>query len=223
MRSLMIAIIDYGMGNLRSVQKGFERMGYAAEVTRNARRIVTADGVVLPGVGAFAACMDGLAECGLVDTVYRVVAHGTPLLGICVGMQILFSESVEFGRVRGLDILKGRIVRFDPATLDGGKVPHMGWNQLHLKRRAPHLEGIADGATTYFVHSYYPAPDDPEIIATTTDYGDTEFVSSVWWRNIFATQFHPEKSQAIGLRILANFGGLVTTTHSELQTLDARP
>ncbi|HEV8715635.1 MAG TPA: imidazole glycerol phosphate synthase subunit HisH [Candidatus Binatia bacterium] len=212
---IMIAIIDYGMGNLRSVQKGFEKMGYAAEVTRDARHIEAAAGVVLPGVGAFGACMAGLAECGLVDTVYRIVAQGTPLLGICVGMQILFSESVEFGRVRGLDILKGRVVRFGPTMLDGGKVPHMGWNQLHIRRRAPHLDGIADGAATYFVHSYYPVPDDLGTIATTTDYGGTEFVSSVWWRNIFATQFHPEKSQAIGLRILGNFGRLVTRTALE--------
>ena len=219
----MITIIDYGMGNLRSVQKGFEKMGYVAEVTRDAGRIEAAAGVVLPGVGAFGACMDGLAGCGLVDTVYRVVEQGTPLLGICVGMQILFSESVEFGRVRGLDILKGQVVRFDPATLDGSKIPHMGWNQIHIKRCAPHLDGIPDGAAVYFVHSYYPVPDDAEVIATTTDYGGTEFVSSVWWRNIFATQFHPEKSQAIGLRILANFGRLVMENHSGLQTLDPRP
>ena len=216
----MIAIIDYGMGNLRSVQKGFEKMGYTAEITRDPHRIETAPGVVLPGVGAFAACMDGLRECGLVDTVHRVVAQGTPFLGICVGMQILFSESIEFGRVRGLDILKGRVIRFDPAEIDGGKIPHMGWNQLHIKRRAPHLEGIPDGASVYFVHSFYPVPDNPEVIATTTDYGGTEFVSSVWQRNVFATQFHPEKSQDMGLRILANFGQLVAakTQHSALST-----
>lgn len=219
----MIAIIDYGMGNLRSVQKGFEKMGYAAEVTRNAKRIEAAPGVVLPGVGAFAACMNGLAECGLVDTVYRVVEKGTPLLGICVGMQILFSESVEFGRVRGLDILKGQVVRFDPATLDGGKIPHMGWNQLHIRHCVPHLAGIPDGVAVYFVHSYYPAPDDSEIIATTTDYGRTEFTSSVRWRNIFATQFHPEKSQSIGLRILANFGRLVRGESSIAQSLTPNP
>jgi imidazole glycerol-phosphate synthase subunit HisH len=212
----MIAIIDYGMGNLRSVQKGFEKMGYTAEVTRDAKRIETAPGVVLPGVGAFAACMNGLADCGLTDTVYRVVAHGTPFLGICVGMQILFTESVEFGRVRGLDILKGQVVRFDPTQLDGGKIPHMGWNQLHTNRRLPHLDGIADGSSVYFVHSYYPVPDDSAIIATTTNYGHMEFTSSVQWRNIFATQFHPEKSQAIGLRILANFGRLVMGEHPGL-------
>lgn len=216
----MIAIIDYGMGNLRSVQKGFEKMGYAAEITRDPQRIEAAPGVVLPGVGAFGACMDGLAECGLVDTVHRVVAQGTPLLGICVGMQILFTESVEFGRVRGLDILKGRVIRFDPARIDGGKIPHMGWNQLHIKRRAPHLTDIPDGAAVYFVHSFYPVPDDPEVIATTTDYGGIEFASSVWQGNVFATQFHPEKSQTTGLRILENFGRLVasTTQHSALST-----
>lgn len=219
----MIAIIDYGMGNLRSVQKGFAKMGYAAEITRDAGRIAAAAGVVLPGVGAFAACMRGLTEHGLVDTVYRVVAQGTPLLGICVGMQILFSESFEFGRVQGLDILKGRVVRFDPATLDGGKVPHMGWNQLQLRHRAPHLAGIADGASVYFVHSYYPVPDDPQIIATTTRYGRTEFVSSVWWRNIFATQFHPEKSQTVGLQILANFGQLATHAHQPLTPFPQHP
>ena len=141
----MIAIIDYGMGNLRSVQKGFEKMGHAAAVTRDAAHIEAAGGVVLPGVGAFGACMDGLAECGLVETVHRVVERGTPFLGICVGMQILFSESVEFGRVRGLDILKGKIVRFDPATLAGQKIPHMGWNQLQMQQRPPHLDGVAAG------------------------------------------------------------------------------
>jgi imidazole glycerol-phosphate synthase subunit HisH len=207
---VMIAIIDYGMGNLRSVQKAFEKMGYAAEVTRDPQRIEAAPGVVLPGVGAFAACMNGLTECGLVDTVYRVVDMGTPLLGICVGMQILFSESVEFGRVRGLDILEGQVVRFDPSAVNGGKIPHMGWNQLHVKRRTPHLASITEGAAVYFVHSYYPVPADPAIIATTTDYGGTEFTSSVCWRNVFATQFHPEKSQTVGLRILENFGKLVS-------------
>ena len=142
----MIAIIDYGMGNLRSVQKGCEKMGYPAEITRDAARIEAAAGVILPGVGAFGACMDGLAACRLIDTVHRVAAAGTPLLGICVGMQILFSESHEFGRVRGLDILKGTVERFDPTRLisDDGphKIPHMGWNQLHIERSAPHLAHV---------------------------------------------------------------------------------
>jgi glutamine amidotransferase len=204
----MIAIIDYGMGNLRSVQKGFEKVGFAAEVTRDPKRIVAASGVVLPGVGAFGACMAGLKACGLIETVHQVVAKGTPFLGICVGMQILFSESVEFGSVQGLDILKGRVVRFDPVELNGGKVPHMGWNRLVIRRPVPHLAGITDGSYVYFVHSYYPVSDDPDIIATTTLYGQ-EFVSSVQWRNIFACQFHPEKSQTVGLKILANFAYMV--------------
>ncbi len=213
---LMIAIIDYGMGNLRSVQKGCQKMGYPAEITRETARIEAADGVILPGVGAFGACMNGLAECGLIDTVHRIVEKETPLLGICVGMQILFSESLEFGRVKGLDILKGTVERFDPATLSAGdspqKIPHMGWNQLHIEQPAPHLTHIAEGAAVYFVHSYYPVPADPAIIATTTEYG-IAFASSVWSGNIFATQFHPEKSQATGLRILANFGQFVTEYH----------
>lgn len=215
----MIAIIDYGMGNLRSVQKGCQKMGYPAEITREAACIEAADGVILPGVGAFGACMKGLAECGLIDTVYRIVEKEKPLLGICVGMQILFSESVEFGRVKGLDILKGTIERFEPDAFSSvltvptdstdneplHKIPHMGWNQLHIRQPAPHLTDISENAAVYFVHSYYPIPADPAIIATTTDHRIT-FASSVWSGNIFATQFHPEKSQATGLRILANFG-----------------
>ncbi len=221
----MIAIIDYGMGNLRSVQKGFEKMGHVADITRDAQKIEAAAGVVLPGVGAFAACMNGLAECGLVETVHRVVEHGTPFLGICVGMQILFSESIEFGRVKGLDILKGTVRRFDLATLHGNKIPHVGWNQLHmehLENGPPHLDGIEEGASVYFVHSYFPVPDDPAIIATTTKYGAT-FASSVRSGNVFATQFHPEKSQAVGLRILANFGNLVEDHLSGTTSLPPTP
>ena len=208
-------------------------MGHVADVTRDAQKIEAAAGVVLPGVGAFAACMNGLAECRLIETVHRVVEHGTPFLGICVGMQILFSESIEFGRVKGLDILKGTVRRFDLATLHGNKIPHMGWNQLHMKRkengprehpgqRPPHLDGIEEGASVYFVHSYYPVPEDPAIIATTTEYG-TSFAPSVWSGNVFATQFHPEKSQAIGLRILANFGNLVKDHTSGTTSLPPIP
>jgi glutamine amidotransferase len=203
----MIAIIDYGVGNLRSVQKGFERVGFRAEVTREREKIVGAAGVVLPGVGAFGACMEGLRECGLVDTVYGVVEAGVPFLGICVGMQILFSESVEFGRVAGLGILAGRVVRFRAEELGGAKIPHMGWNRLRLRRPTPLLAGVEDGSFVYFVHSYYPVPDDQGIVAATTSYGP-EFASVVACENVFACQFHPEKSQAVGLKILANFGRL---------------
>ncbi|MFN8643522.1 MAG: imidazole glycerol phosphate synthase subunit HisH [Candidatus Binatia bacterium] len=201
----MIAIIDYGMGNLRSVQKGFERVGCAAEVTRDAASIARATGVVLPGVGAFGACMDNLRAYGLVDVVRRVVERGTPFLGICLGLQLLFEESEEFGPVPGLGILRGRVVRFrerdDPAL----RIPHMGWNQIRPRQATAALRGIADGAFVYFVHSYYVEPADPGIVATTTDYGG-EFVSAIARDNLFACQFHPEKSQHIGLEILRNFG-----------------
>src|SRR6266446_967009 len=197
-----IAIIDYGMGNLRSVQKGIERVGFAAEVTRDAERIEAAAGVVLPGVGAFGACMENLRTYGLIDAVRQVIERGTPFLGICLGMQLLFEESEEFGPVKGLGILPGRVVRFaaDPAR----KVPHMGWNALRMVRAAPALAGIDDGAYVYFVHSYYPVPADPAVVATTTPYG-CDFASSVVRDNVFACQFHPEKSQQVGLRLLDNF------------------
>jgi glutamine amidotransferase len=201
-----IAIVDYGMGNLRSVLKAFERLGRAAEVTRDPDRIVAAPGVVLPGVGAFGACMENLTALGLVEPVKRAIAAGRPFLGICLGMQLLFDESEEFGPVPGLGVLRGRVVRFPPSP--ELKVPHMGWNSLRIARRAPALAGIADGDYVYFVHSYYPVPDDPAVVATTTGYG-LEFASSVSRDNVFACQFHPEKSQRVGLRLLENFVGIV--------------
>ena len=201
-----IAIIDYGMGNLRSVQKGLERVGYLAEVTRDPERIEAANGVVLPGVGAFGACMDNLRTYGLIDTVRRVITRGTPFLGICLGMQLLFEESEEFGPVPGLGIFPGRVVRF-PETL-GLKVPHMGWNQIRKQSEPRHLRGINDGVFVYFVHSYYVAPADASLTATTTEYG-VEFTSAIARDNVFATQYHPEKSQTVGLKILENFGGIV--------------
>ena len=201
----MIAIIDYGMGNLRSVQKGFERVGCAAEVTRDAAAIERAAGVVLPGVGAFGACMDNLRAYGLVDVVRRVVERGTPFLGICLGLQLLFEESEEFGPVPGLGILRGRVVRFRDRDDPEFRIPHMGWNQIRARQATPALSGIADGAFVYFVHSYYVEPADPALIATTTDYGG-EFVSAIARDNLFACQFHPEKSQRVGLEILRNFG-----------------
>jgi imidazole glycerol-phosphate synthase subunit HisH len=204
---MAIAIIDYGMGNLRSVQKALERVGFEAVVTRDPRAIEAAAGVVLPGVGAFGACMENLGNYGLVETVHRVVRSGTPFLGICLGMQLLFEESEEFGPVRGLGIFPGKVVRF--AEHEGLKVPHMGWNAIRKRQSPPHLEGIADGAAVYFVHSYYVVPADPTLTATTTEHG-VEFTSSIYRDNVFASQFHPEKSQAVGLRLLENFGRVVT-------------
>ena len=201
-----VAIVDYGMGNLRSVQKAFERLGHAAEVTRDADRIGEAPAVVLPGVGAFGACMTNLTTLGLVEPVRHAIARGRPFLGICLGMQLLFDESEEFGPVGGLGVLRGRVVRFPPSP--ELKVPHMGWNAVRIARRAPALGGIEDGDYVYFVHSYYPVPADPAVVATTTGYG-VEFASSVARDNLFACQFHPEKSQRVGLRILENFVGVV--------------
>ena len=198
----MIAIVDYGMGNLRSVEKALARVGHSPRVTRDPTVIAAADGVVLPGVGAFGACMANLERFGLVPVLRQVIDGGTPFLGICLGMQVLFEESEEFGPVRGLGVLPGRVVRF--AEAPARKVPHMGWNTLRVARRVPALAGIDDGSYVYFVHSYYPVPADRAVVATTTPYGE-EFASSVARDNVFACQFHPEKSQRVGLRLLDNF------------------
>jgi glutamine amidotransferase len=200
----MIAIIDYGMGNLRSVQKGFERVGREAVVTSDAKTILSAGKVVLPGVGAFPDCMRNLEQNGLIDVVHQTVRSGKPFLGICLGLQLLFTESEEFGISKGLDIIKGRVKLFklqDSAL----KVPHMGWNSIAIRRRAPALQDVPDNSHVYFVHSFHVVPEDKNVIATTTNYG-MEFVSSIWKDNIFAVQFHPEKSQALGLSILKRFG-----------------
>ena len=208
----MIAIIDYGMGNLRSVQKGFERMGREAVVTRDPKTILDAGKVVLPGVGAFPDCMRNLEEYGLIDAVKQSISSGKPFLGICLGLQLLFTESEEFGISKGLDIIKGKVIRFKgPAfdtphsALDTLKVPHMGWNSLSIKRRPPALQDVPDGSHVYFVHSFHVVPEDKGVIATTTNYG-IDFVSSIWKDNVLAVQFHPEKSQALGLSILKHFG-----------------
>lgn len=201
----MIAIIDYGMGNLRSVQKGFERMGHEAVITRDAKTILSASKVVLPGVGAFPDCMRNLREYGLVDVVQTSINSGKPFLGICLGLQLLFTESEEFGISKGLDIIKGRVVRFKGPEFADLKIPHMGWNSVSIKRRAPALQDVPDNSNFYFVHSFHVVPEDKGVIATTTDYG-FDFVSSIWKDNIFAAQFHPEKSQALGLSILKRFG-----------------
>lgn len=197
-----IAIIDYGMGNLRSVQKGLERVGCNAQVTREPQQIVSARGVVLPGVGAFSACMENLRRFGLVEAIREVVLQRKPFLGICLGFQLLFTESEEFGPQKGLDLFPGKVVGFHPGN--GLKVPHMGWNRIVKKKESPFLQGITDGDYLYFVHSYYVTPADVSVVATTTTYG-TSFVSSIATDHLFACQFHPEKSQKIGLRILENF------------------
>jgi glutamine amidotransferase len=197
-----IVIIDYGMGNLRNVQKGFEWVGFEAKVTQKKGEIERASALVLPGVGAFKDCMRNLEKYGLIEIVIRSIEKGKPYLGICLGLQILFSESEEFGSQKGLDLIKGKVVRFRPDPEH--KVPHMGWNTIEKERELPLLQGIESGDYFYFVHSYYVAPEETKWISTFTHYGIT-FVSSIWKENLFATQFHPEKSQQKGLRILENF------------------
>ena len=204
---MVIAIIDYGMGNLRSVQKAFERVGHPAVVTRDPAEIDQANRVVLPGVGAFGDCMENLTRYRLIEPIRQAIFEGKPFLGICLGLQLLFTESEEFGTHQGLNILPGKIRRF-PSSPDSStnlKVPHMGWNTISIRQPAPLLDGIASGSHVYFVHSFYVQADDPAVTCTVTEYG-MPFVSSVWKDNIFASQFHPEKSQRVGLQLFYNFG-----------------
>ena len=205
----MIAIVDYGMGNLRSVQKGFEAVGVEAIVTSDSKKILSAKSVVLPGVGAFKACMDNLEKFDLIDTVKQSVQSGKPFLGICLGLQLLFSQAEEFGSVSGLDILKGKVVGFKDAPNSGDplKIPHMGWNNVEVKPSHPLFDSVPNQSYFYFVHSYYVVPEDKATVATTTNYG-IDFVSGIHHENIHAFQFHPEKSQQLGLTILRNFSRL---------------
>ncbi len=201
----MIAIIDYQMGNLRSVQKGFERVGHNATITSDPKEVEQADKIILPGVGAFEDAMAELRHRHLVDPICDAVGAGKPFLGICLGLQLLFDVSYEGGEHKGLGILPGKVVRFDlPAEY---KVPHMGWNGAIIRGRAPILDGIEEDTHFYFVHSYHVVPDDPEVVAIQADY-HRPFCAMVWRDNMFATQFHPEKSQKHGLRILKNFAEL---------------
>ncbi len=205
----MIAIIDYQMGNLRSVQKAFEHKGFEAVVTDDASRILDADGVVLPGVGAFGDCCRELRLRRLVEPLREWIESGRPFLGICLGLQVLLGSSEESKGITGLNIIPGRVTRFTDTTL---KVPHMGWNRVMYpsngREECPLFEGIPNGTHFYFVHSYYVKPENVNVAAGLTDYGVT-FVSAVWRDNVFATQFHPEKSQSAGLRLVENFGNLV--------------
>ena len=195
-----VGIIDYGVGNLRSVEKAFAAVGCDAVVSADEKVLRTAERLVLPGVGAFAACMKALTERGFDQLVCERVAQGTPLLGVCVGMQLLFEESEEFARTRGLGLLRGRVRRFADELV----VPQVGWNQIRQRQAHPLLDGIADGAFFYFVHSYYCEPDEGDVILGETDYG-VAYASVVARANLSGVQFHPEKSQAAGLRLLANF------------------
>jgi glutamine amidotransferase len=201
----MIKIIDYGMGNLRSVQKAFERVGADAQVISKPEDVASADKLVLPGVGAFRDAIDELRRQELVEPLREHLAAGKPFLGICLGLQLLFDVSYEDGEWEGLGIIPGKVVRFDDQP--GLKIPHMGWNQLERPDDSPLFAGIPHDAYFYFVHSYYVIPNDPAVIAARTVYGQP-FTSAISRGNLFATQFHPEKSQQVGLRLLRNFADL---------------
>jgi len=197
-----LILIDAGTGNLRSVQKALEAVGANVLCTNDPRKVGEAGRVVLPGVGAFGDFMSGLRERGLEDVVKRTVARGVPMLGICVGMQALFDAGEEMAEYQGLGLLPGRVVRFADSL--GVKVPHTGWNQLAVREDAPLFNRIHSGAYVYFNHSYYCRAEDPSDITATVDYG-LQYACSVQRKNIFGVQFHPEKSQAVGLQILRNF------------------
>lgn len=201
---MTVAIIDYGVGNLRSVEKAFAATGCEAIISNDESVLREAERLVLPGVGAFAACMKALKERGFDRLVQERVSAGTPLLGVCVGMQLLFDESEEFGSTRGLGLLRGSVRRFSGELV----VPHIGWNRIQQKRAHELFAGIEEGAFCYFVHSYYCEPVDESVIAGETVYG-VRYASVVAERNVCGVQFHPEKSQEVGLRMLRNFGSHV--------------
>lgn len=208
-----VAIIDYGVGNLRSVEKAFAAAGCDAIVSGDETILRAAQRLVLPGVGAFGACMKALKERGFDQLVREKVSEGTPLLGVCVGMQMLFEESDEFGSTPGLGFLKGTVRRFEGELV----VPQVGWNRIHQKRRHALFDGVADGAFCYFVHSFYCQPRDEAVVAGETEYGQ-RYASVVAQGNICGVQFHPEKSQDVGLRMLKNFGNKDNTdSYSDLR------
>jgi glutamine amidotransferase len=197
-----ILIVDYGMANLRSVQKAFEKVGHEAEISGDPEKAARAHKIVLPGVGAFRDAIAKLNETGLADPIRDHLKAGKPFFGICLGLQLLFTRGHEDGLYAGLDVFPGEVVRF--ADVPGLKVPHMGWNQLRVRKPAPVLADFPEGASVYFVHSYYPIPRDPRLVAAEADY-PTPFCAAIWHENVFATQFHPEKSQLVGLAMLRAF------------------
>ena len=196
-----ILIVDYGMANLRSVQKAFERVGHPAEISGDAARVGEAVKLVLPGVGAFRDAIARLREVGLVEPIKDHLRSGKPFFGICLGLQLLFTRSSEDGDYEGLNVFPGDVVRFPEQP--GLKVPHMGWNRLRVRKPAPPLQD-ADGKEVYFVHSYFPVPRDARLVAAEADYPGP-FCAAIWHENAFATQFHPEKSQQVGLEMLRRF------------------
>jgi imidazole glycerol-phosphate synthase subunit HisH len=197
-----IVIVDYGMANLRSVQKAFEKVGHEAVITPDPQVVAEADKLVLPGVGAFRDAIARLHEAHLAEPICDYLCSGKPFFGICLGMQLLFTTSHEDGDYRGLDYFPGEVVRFGDHP--GLKVPHMGWNQLRVRKAAPPLRDMPENSSVYFVHSYYVVPRDPALTAAETDY-PTPFTAAIWHENVFATQFHPEKSQRVGLDMLRRF------------------
>lgn len=201
----MIAIIDYGAGNIMSVQKALDYIGCEAEVTSDAAKILAADGAILPGVGSFGDAMDNLEKSGLVSAVKEFAASGKPFLGICLGLQILFDKSAESPDVQGLSIFGGEVNRF-PSDM-GLKIPHIGWNSIEYNRDCPLFKGLPETPYVYFVHSYYLNAADESVVSATADYG-IKFHAAAWKGNVFATQFHPEKSGSVGLQILRNFAEL---------------
>jgi glutamine amidotransferase len=203
----VIALLDYGSGNLRSVEKALRKVGADVLVTTSPKALKDAGAAVLPGVGAFDDCITAMRKQELLDGVKQFIASGRPFLGICVGYQALFERSDEFNScASGLTLFKGRVVRFPEQP--GLKVPQIGWNQIEIERPdCPLYRGVESGSYVYFVHSFFPRPEDRTIVATRTTYGET-FASSIWKDNVYATQFHPEKSQTIGLQLLRNFVAL---------------
>ena len=200
----MIAVIDYGMGNLGSVRNALRYLGAECAITSDPDVIEGAHGVVLPGVGAFGDCMGGLQQHGLVEPIKRLIEQDRPFLGICLGLQMLFTESEEMGHHEGLNVIPGKVVRFTHDL----KIPQIGWNQVNICQQCPQLAGIPNESHFYFVHSYYVVPEDESVVAATTEYG-YRFCSAIVRGNLFATQFHPEKSHDVGLAVLRNFAGMV--------------
>ena len=201
----MIAIVDYGAGNLQSVKKALDFIGTENIITNDPQVILSADKILLPGVGSFGDAMDSMHKSGLVETVKECALSGKPFLGICLGLQLLFEESEESPGVKGLGIFKGKIRKF-PSDM-GLKIPHIGWNSLSIKQNDTLFKGIPENSYVYFVHSYYLEAEDLEDVATVTNYG-IDFHSAVGKNNVFATQFHPEKSGDVGLQILKNFASM---------------